>query len=288
MVTQNESFQGRSYDPQYRLSLFASLMSKSSDELAAMSPLSTSFVPHALGDSGQDLIFTPVQPCRVVNFVRINPGANQNFFIASPGGPCASIPFGPTTSVMMNIIAVDPAGNGDLRMFPFGTAAPLASVINYGFAGSGFNIANGLAVPICNPNNLPGTQCNGGDITVQADAAAATLVIDVYGYFSAVRPIEAAINSDGTIARSSEIVSAQKLGGFTGAYEVITTRNITACTWTATVGVSTFGGSTSGMLDTAGRSATTNGVFIQTRDVTGAAADRPFHLLVTCPRRLGS
>jgi hypothetical protein len=283
MITQNEAIQGRSYDPQFRLSLLGSLMSKSGDGLAAMNPHLPSFLPAALGDSGADLIFTPVAPCRVVNFVTIVPGANQSFFIANPPAPCA-VPFGPATSVMMNIIAVNPAGNGDLRMWPFGSPVPLASVINYGFPGTGFNIANGLVVPICNPNLV---SCAGGDITVQADGAAATLVVDVYGYFSAVRPISAAINSDGTVARSSEVASAQSLG--TGQYEVITTRNITACTWTATIGLSAFGGSVaSGEITTAGRIGTNNGVFIRTLNSAGTLTDLPFHLDVTCPRRTGS
>jgi hypothetical protein len=284
MVSQSESLHGgRSYDPQFRLSLFGSLMSKSGDELAAMNPLGPSFVPKALGDSGRDLIFTPVAPCRVVNFVTINPGVNQSFLIADPS-PCPSIPFGPATSVMMNIIAVSPAGNGDLRMWPFGTAVPLASVINYGFPGSGFNIANGLAVPICN-FNLTGSCAF--DITVQADGAAVTLVIDVYGYFSAVRPIQASVNDDGSVARSTEITSVTRLG--TGTYEVITTRNITACSWEATIGLTGFvGQSASGEITAQGRFLTNNGLYIQTFNSAGALADRAFHVNVTCPRRAGS
>src|SRR5262245_27962164 len=148
MISQNESIHARQFAPDLRSSLKGNLMALSGNALAALNPMLPSFLPAVMGDSGEDLVFTPVNPCRVINFVRINPGVNPSFDIATLCG----IPFGPATSVAMNIIAVDPAGNGDLRMFPFGGAVPLASVINYGFPGTGFNIANGLVVPICNPN----------------------------------------------------------------------------------------------------------------------------------------
>ena len=73
-------------------------------------------------------------------------------------------------------MAADHADRGNLQITPFGTAMPLASVINYT---AGVNIANGLAVALCNPSVATCTL----DITVQANVSATNLVADVQGYF---------------------------------------------------------------------------------------------------------
>jgi len=150
-------------------------------------------VAKAIGDSTSDLVFVPVQPCRIID-TRLAGGAlaanvQRDFQVTgsaslAPQGGNASgcgIPQGATTplaaAVAINFIAVGPAGAGDLRAWPFGQTKPLASIINYA-AVSGLNIANGVVVPIA------GTSSSAADLSVIADVSGTHLVADVTGYFT--------------------------------------------------------------------------------------------------------
>ena len=60
-------------------------------------------------------------------------------------------------------------------------------------------------------------------------------------------------------------------------------RDVTACTYVASIGNPTAGALTPyGMISVVPRNGNANGVGVATLDTTGAAADRPFHLLVVC------
>jgi hypothetical protein len=142
----------------------------------------------SLGESQVDLLYTPVTPCRIID-TRLAGGAmgagtTRSFLVtgtdlSSQGGSATgcNIPSG-ATAAMINFVAVNPAGPGDLRVTPFGTAIPLAAIVNYA-AVPGLNVANGLAVTICDP---AATTCT-YDFTIQADVSATNLVADVHGYF---------------------------------------------------------------------------------------------------------
>lgn len=93
----------------------------------------------------------------------------------------------------------------------------------------------------------------------------------------------AVVDADGTKNRSlPNSVTAARLG--TGTYEVIfPNRNIRACAYEATIGLSaSSGASAPGEITVVGRATTTAGVFLQTYDSAGALADRGFHLTVNC------
>ncbi len=146
-----------------------------------------------IGDSTSDLLFVPVQPCRIIDTRLaggpLAAGVQRDFQVtgsaslAAQGGNSSGcgIPQGASTplaaAVAINFIAVAPAGAGDLRAWPFGQTKPLASIINYA-AVSGLNIANGVVVPIA------GTSMNADDISVIADVKGTHLVADVTGYFT--------------------------------------------------------------------------------------------------------
>jgi hypothetical protein len=128
--------------------------------------------------------FFPLTPCRVLDTRgAVGPqggpalAANtvRNFSIISVNG-CGV----PTTAqaAAINITAIQASDNGDLRIFPYQSAVPLASVIN--FSTVDFALANGAIVPLANIGGI--------DISVQTDMAPAStgsvhLVIDVTGYF---------------------------------------------------------------------------------------------------------
>ena len=148
----------------------------------------------ALGDADSELLFVPVAPCRIFDTRLMSGGflaagqvrnflvAGTNAFLAQggTGGGCG-IPDGATEpvapAVVINFIAVGPAGPGNLRAWEFGQPAPNASVINYSNV-PGLNIANGVVVPI------EGTASQAWDLSIQADVSGTHVVADVTGYFT--------------------------------------------------------------------------------------------------------
>jgi len=128
--------------------------------------------------------FFPLTPCRIIdtrgpvgptggpalsaNTVRSFPVANVN----ACGVPSTA------RAVSFNITTVQATDAGDLRIFPYLSPVPLASVIN--FSPADFALANGAIIPIANIGGL--------DISVQTDMAPGStgtvhLVVDVTGYF---------------------------------------------------------------------------------------------------------
>jgi hypothetical protein len=79
-------------------------------------------------------------------------------------------------AAMINLVAIDVDGKGNLKAWEFGQAEPLASSIN--FQKIDMNIANGLIIPIAGLSTLS------ADLNVQANFANAHLVADVTGYFT--------------------------------------------------------------------------------------------------------
>ncbi len=144
-------------------------------------PLAAAITPAALGDSAKDLVYTKVEPCRVVDTRFGNGGflagaTQRDFDIA---GLC-NIPLGPATAVALNITVTQEAGYGWLRAWPYGSTPPNASVIN--FMPTTGDIANAMVMPICDP---AATSCP-QDLTVRADAAGTHVILDVMGYWAKV------------------------------------------------------------------------------------------------------
>ncbi len=144
-----------------------------------------------LGAAGGDLVFTPVVPCRIIDTRieggRLTPGTPRDFEVAGAlggqgGAPNCGVPEGPAIAVALNFVAVAPAGNGNMRAWPFGQPVPIASVINYT---TGVNIANGFVIGICDP----AVALCGKDFVVRADVSGTDLVVDVMGYFTRVGPV---------------------------------------------------------------------------------------------------
>ncbi|HEX6736891.1 MAG TPA: hypothetical protein VF310_01330 [Vicinamibacteria bacterium] len=184
-ILAREEGHGRPFDVDFRKQMKARLQHASDEELEAVEKRGSGLISlMAPLDNAHDLVYTPVAPCRVIDTRTVSGGGpilvgtNRSFIIAGAGG--CGVPFGPTTAVVLNYVAVAPAGPGDLRAWPFGGTVPTASVINYAQV-TGLNIANALVQPICVVTG-PGT-CS-SDITVQADVSSTGLVADVVGYFS--------------------------------------------------------------------------------------------------------
>jgi hypothetical protein len=137
------------------------------------------------------MVYAPVTPCRIVD-TRVVGGSlpadtPRDFRVTGVGlqgqggNPAGcGIPQGPAKAAILNFVAVNPTGPGNLRAWAYATppaTPPTASVLNY--AAVGLNIANAVAVPLCDdtPTNCP------FDLRVQADMRGTHLVIDIVGYF---------------------------------------------------------------------------------------------------------
>jgi len=196
------------------------------DAAGAVQEAEAPAAPQLFGDSGADLVYTPVTPCRIINTLvaggPIAAGGTRSFRVTGAGfagqggiaGSC-NVPIGATGAVI-NFVAVNPTGVGDLRYTPFGTPMPVASFLNYALRGVNDNTANGMTFPICNPAT---TVCT-NDFTIQADVSATDVVADVQGYFRALPPAGRAWAS---VQRSPGV-----------AFEAARTKNFTAVTRPAT------------------------------------------------------
>ena len=134
--------------------------------------------------AGGPYSFFPLTPCRVVdtrNAVGPQGGpalaanAIRSFAIInvnSCGVPSTA------KAAALNVTVVSPTDVGDLRIWPYQSPVPLASVIN--FSTADFALANGAIIPLASISGI--------DISVQNDmppgsAGTVHLVIDVAGYF---------------------------------------------------------------------------------------------------------
>jgi hypothetical protein len=140
----------------------------------------------ALGDASDDLVYTPVTPCRLADTRGAGGqfGANsaRDFKVWASGGFAAQggsatncgVPANPA-AVAVNITAVTPAGAGNLIAYPTGTPS-FTSVLNYQ---TGQNaLANGAIVRTCVPNCA-------NQLTIATNGAGADVVLDIAGYFRA-------------------------------------------------------------------------------------------------------
>lgn len=151
----------------------------------------------ALGDSTSNLLFVPLPPCRIID-TRLGGGTmaageTRSFQVAGDtefqpqggtDGGCG-VPPGSAqpdaAAVMLNLVAVDAQGKGNLLAWSYGQPAPLASSLN--FASIGMNVANGLIVPIAGTTLVP------ADLNIKANFSAVNVVVDITGYFTRF-PIE--------------------------------------------------------------------------------------------------
>jgi hypothetical protein len=202
IMAEKERLSERSFDVAWKMNKVRDLATQSRDVLEAMLSDVESGVAvdltKALGDSGADLVFTPLQlPCRFYDSRfdvvpgPIFPGSPFSFIVAGPipGGPTGQgassdcgIPFGPAVAIVANVLAVDTGGKGNFQVWPFGGTAGDA-VINFASkAALDINLINGVMIPICNPN----TSFCPADLTARLNFAGfSDFVVNVTGYFSA-------------------------------------------------------------------------------------------------------
>jgi hypothetical protein len=165
---------------------------------ARLSPVVGLFLAAGLAPGGaaaqssySDMTYTSVSPCRILDTRQAggSMAGNQtrDFRITGvglqqQGGAQAgcNIPVGVAKAAILNFVAVNPTGPGNLRAWAYSTppvGPPVASILNYASA----TIANGIAVPLC---DTASTTCP-FDLRVFNEGVFGThLLVDVVGYFS--------------------------------------------------------------------------------------------------------
>lgn len=166
--------------------------------------------PNALGGSTDELVFTPLNPCRAIDTRNaggaFTAGEERHYNIIGPadyssiGGNAAGcgIPGGfgggffssnVVRALVVNVVAASASGLGNFQAWPTNQTPPTASIINFGTTQ---NIANGLDLKTCDalcidifPPFTCGDPCPGGDLSFRANNSSVHLVVDVLGYFTA-------------------------------------------------------------------------------------------------------
>lgn len=200
IMAERESLSGRTFDVGWKMNMVRNLAGRSQGELHTLLDDAEAGVATGLskelGDSGADLVFTPLdKPCRFYDSRNDDvpgpffAGEQFNFYVAGflPSSQGAStncgIPFGPATAIVANVLAVDTGGKGNWQVWPFGGTAGDA-VINFAANSDlDINLINGVMIPICNPAV---SACGAADLTAKLNFAAFShFVINVTGYFAA-------------------------------------------------------------------------------------------------------
>ena len=91
---------------------------------------------------------------------------------------------------------------------------------------------------------------------------------------------QAAIGANGVVARGRGVGSAARTGN--GRYQVIFDRDVRSCAYLATVADPGAANPPQGQVTAGALASNVNGVDIRTETSGGAAANKPFHLLVSC------
>lgn len=141
----------------------------------------TSISALAAANPVAELVYTPVRPCRILDtrnaLGRFRPGEERGVFVhnstfIAQGGAneACGIPKDPS-AVVLNVVAVGPADNGFLSVYPYG-AARAASSLNY-VAGS--IVANELIIKT--------TAGEPYDLALYSQAET-DVVVDIAGYFT--------------------------------------------------------------------------------------------------------
>jgi hypothetical protein len=160
----------------------------------------------ALGDAADDLTYTPITPCRVVD-TRGSPGGalaagqTRSWLGANPGGNFlgqggassdCGIPVKPA-AILANLTVFNTAGGpAFLVAWPSNQARPAAAALNWTTAAA--QVANAVILPLC-------TFC-GQDFSTYATSQT-DMAVDVMGYFAA--PIATALQCAETIGPGATV-----------------------------------------------------------------------------------
>jgi hypothetical protein len=96
------------------------------------------------------------------------------------------------SALVLNVTAVEPAGDGHLKVWAGNRPEPAGSRLSYSGRGRGSDLANEVIAAMCDEVaiNTCTNLCLAGDLAVSATGAASHVVVDVVGYFSRLERFE--------------------------------------------------------------------------------------------------
>ena len=158
----------------------------SDDQVITKLARSDAPTPKVLGALGNDLVYTPVAPCRVVdtrstaagaiaaNSARNFLGINASNFSSQGGSTtnCGTLGLN-ATAIALNVTAVTPSIAGYATVYPYGTTQPTTASVNYA---AGAIVNNAIIAQIPNP-------LASFDFTIYTYAQS-HYVVDIVGYFA--------------------------------------------------------------------------------------------------------
>ncbi|MFL6099357.1 MAG: hypothetical protein ACJ71T_05330 [Actinomycetales bacterium] len=223
--------------------------------------------------SGPENSFVPITPCRIVDTRKAMDGivsarsprtfvAGGDVSLAIQGGSASGCDVAvAATAVQANVVAVGAASSGYLTVYPGGTAAPLASWLNFR---DGKAIANGGVI----------TLDRDGGTTFAVKASRSThVVVDVTGYY--VPPLWAQVAFG-----PASIVAGSRASGVrlqaTGQAVVTFDRDVSLCTPTVTPV------DRGDQVDATFNIGDPTDVVVDMADAGGNPANVNFRLVVTC------
>jgi len=173
---------------------------------SSISGTATIEAPASLGSLDDNLVFTPIAPCRVIdtgNGNKFIAGETRSYdlsgksdFTAYGGsnGACTlpgSEGFIYTNEIVrawsVNLVAAAPNGSGNLVIWPASRNEPVptASTLNFQKLTPNLNIANGVIVQNCTDvSGFFTSKCPNGDLNIKANFSGARVVMDITGYFT--------------------------------------------------------------------------------------------------------
>jgi hypothetical protein len=153
----------------------------------------------ALGDSSSDLTFTPSVPCRIIDTRYDTDGGTkpttsipyhyyvqgtaatlytQGHNLGVNSGPGCPAPKGEAAGIAANFTVASPAANGNIRAWPYGSATPSVSLLNYQ---ANANLANAGIVATC-------YGC-GYDMSMMSQYGSTHWIVDTMGFFYPTVPL---------------------------------------------------------------------------------------------------
>lgn len=222
--------------------------------------------------------FTPISPCRIVDTAKaggkLAAGATRSFIAEGADGfpnqggkeggcgiPAAA------TAIQVVMHSTQASAKGSLRAYPDDLAtSPASTFLHYGNS-SAHNVSGSGSITL----HTPGTF----DFKVANFFTSTHIQVDVLGYY--VQPMWAHVADTGSLVRGSRVTASAKVAGSPGWYQVTFDRDVSQCGYSASPYF------THHRLEVQPRLGVPNAVWVGVvLDNTGAYADAPFYVTVTC------
>lgn len=180
--------------------------------------------PHAAAAGGAASNFVPMTPCTAVDMRTIGPiqagsstQVNFTYDDGLGGDPACTVPTN-ATAVQATLLAFNPTGPGYLTAWPTGTTEPGAALLTYA---KDVDASSGTTLTL-----------NQGGSTVRINTSAATLGINIEGYYVAPPPsptvLVASVDITGKLLFGSHVTRSVLVNEGQGwSYQVFFDRDVT-------------------------------------------------------------